>query len=467
MHLDLTGQATLLADGEVTSLELVDAAIARMEADEPRLNALTTRNFEAARAAAQTAGGQSPLGGLPFLHKDLVDVVGFPRSEGGHAALHQHPETDPPLIDKLKKAGLIFLAATNTPEFASLPVTANTTFGTTKNPWDESKTAAGSSGGSAVAVATGYVGAAHATDGAGSIRLPSSFCGTFGFKPTRGRLLSGEADGSHPLLKHHHAITRSVRDSALLFELTQDAAAYEMMRPSRREGLSGLKIGLMFDNLQDTPVAPDIRAAIEATAKQLEDMGHHIVPMTLDGADKQGFWQHVENMFLVRMPLLVGAIEQATGQPFADNQVLSPFTTSMGLAALSMVDDETEAKALAGFDALKPQLLAGFDAVDILLTPVTPMMPFGHDFITPHGSFEADRQKIADMMGYMASANVYGLPAMSVPVGFAGGLPIGAHFLAPLGSDALLFELAYALEEAAPWHENGAPMNLNREGNGK
>jgi amidase len=457
---DLVGQAALIADGAATPLHLVDATIARIEAGEPTLNALTTCHFEAAREAAKTMPADTPFGGLPFLHKDLLDVVGFARSDGAHAALHQRPAADPPLVAALKKAGLIFIAATNTPEFASLPVTNNVAFGTTCNPWDTSKTAAGSSGGSAVALAAGYVAAAHATDGAGSIRLPSSFCHTFGFKPSRGRLLSGEADGSHPLLKHHHAITRSVRDSAWLFEITQDAAAFAQITPSQRTS-QRLKIGLLLDNIQAAAVAPDIRATIEATARRLEDMGHEIVPLTLNGVDGAGFWQHVENMFLLRLPLLVAAIEQATGQNFADNQLLSPFTTSMGLAAMASVDETTETEALAAFAAHKPTMLAAFEQVDVLLTPVTPMMPFGHEHITPLGSLDADRQKIADMMAYMATANVYGLPAMSVPAGFANGLPIGAHFTAPLGDDNVLFQLAYALEEAAPWHKQGASLLKN------
>lgn len=453
LDFDLTAQADLIAKGEVSPLQMVDASIARIETKEPALNALTSRRFEEAREAAKQATTNAPLAGVPFMHKDLVDVVGFPRSEGGHAALHQHPETDPPLIAALRGAGVIFLAATNTPEFASLPVTANTTFGTTNNPWDISKTAAGSSGGSAAAVAAGYVAAAHATDGAGSIRLPSSFCHTFGFKPSRGRLLSGEADGSHPLLKHHHAITRTVRDSALLFELTQDTTNFPQIAPTQRCTQS-LKIGLHFDNIQEAALAPDIRTAIEDTARRLAAMGHEIVPLALDGVDGAGFWQHVEDMFMVRMPLLVAAIEQATGQPFADNQLLSPFTTSMGLAAMSRVTESTEAEAMAAFKRHKPTLLAGFEQVDVLLSPVTPMMPFGHDEITPQGSFANDRQKIADMMAYMAMANVYGLPAMSVPTAMADGLPIGAHFTAPIGCDDLLFQLAYALEEAAPWGDS-------------
>lgn len=457
LDLDLTSQAALIAAGEVSPLQLVDAAIARIEEMEPTLNALTTRRFEQAREATRETATDAPLGGVPFMHKDLVDVVGFPRSEGGHAALHQHPEADPPLIAALRQSGLIFLAATNTPEFASLPVTANTTYGTTKNPWDIGKTAAGSSGGSAVAVAAGYVAAAHATDGAGSIRLPSSFCHTFGFKPSRGRLLSGETDGSHPLLKHHHAITRSVRDSALLFELTQDQTAFRPIKPTKRK-TQKLKIGILFDNIQRAVIAPEIRDAISATGERLAAMGHEIVEISADGVDGADFWRHVESMFLVRMPILVAAIEQATGQPFADNQLLSPFTTSMGLASAAMVTEATEAEALAAFEAHKPSMLAAFDRVDVLLTPVTPMMPFEHDRITPQGSFSADRRKIADMMAYMATANVYGLPAMSVPVAFAGGMPIGAHFMASIGDDDVLFQLAYDLEEAAPWHDRDAPL---------
>jgi amidase len=452
--LDLTAQVARLKARDVSARELVEASIARAEALEPKLNALTTRRFEQALVEAEKADPETPFAGAPFMHKDLVDVPGFARSDGAHAALHQQPERAPPLIGALQKAGLTFISATNTPEFASLPVTANQTFGATANPWDISKTSAGSSGGSAAAVAAGYVAAAHATDGAGSIRMPSSFCGTFGFKPTRERLLSGEADGSHPFLKHHHAITRSVRDSAWLFELTQDRSAQAKYAPLSAQQLSPqnrpLKIGLMLDNIQQAEVAPPIRQAIEATAKRCADLGHEIIELSLAGVDGQGFWAHVENMFLVRMPFLVAAIEQATGAAFEDNQLLSPFTTSMGIASRDL-PDRAEAIAMAAFEQHRASLLAGFETVDVLLTPVTPNMPFGHDGLTPQGNLAADGQKIADMMSYMATANVYGLPAMSIPCSMADGLPIGAHFMAAQGRDDILFELAYALEQAAPW----------------
>lgn len=454
VDLDLTAQVALLKAREMSPKELVAASIARAEALEPKLNALTTRRFEEALIAAETADLETPFAGAPFMHKDLVDVPGFVRSDGAHPALHQQPEAAPPLIAALQKSGLTFLGATNTPEFASLPVTNNQTFGATANPWDISKTSAGSSGGSAVAVAAGYVAAAHATDGAGSIRMPSSFCGTFGFKPSRQRLLSGEADGSHPFLKHHHAITRSVRDSAWLFDVTQDRSAQATYRPLSAKQLARqnqpLKIGLMFDNIQHAEVAQPIRQAIEETAKTCAALGHEVIDLSLAGVDGQGFWGHVENMFLVRMPFLVAAIEQATGAAFEDNALLSPFTTSMGVASRDL-PDQAEAKSLQAFEQHRASLLAGFESVDVLLTPVTPMMPFGHDELTPQGSLAADGQKIADMMSYMALANVYGLPAMSIPTNMSGGLPIGAHFMAAPGMDALLFDLAYALEEAAPW----------------
>ena len=452
--LDLTAQVAHLKSGDFSPRELVEQSIATAEALDPTLNALTTRHFEAALLAAEKADLNTPFAGAPFMHKDLVDVPGVTRSDGAHPALHQQPEIAPPLIAALQTAGLTFLSATNTPEFASLPVSANQTFGVTANPWDISKTPAGSSGGSAVAVAAGYVAAAHATDGAGSIRMPSSFCGTFGFKPSRGRLLSGEGDGSHPFLKHHHAVTRTVRDSAWLFDVTQDRSPQAAYRPLSTQQLEPhnrpLKIGIMFDNIQQAAVAQPIRQAIEDTAKACADLGHAVVDLWLTGVDGQDFWAHVETMFLVRMPFLVAAIEQATGAAFEDNPLLSPFTTSMGVASRDL-PDQAEAKAMAAFERHRGAALAGFENVDIILTPVTPMMPFGHDVLTPQGNLADDGQKIAEMMSYMAMANVYGLPAMSIPSGLADGLPIGAHFMAAQGRDDILFELAYALEAAAPF----------------
>src|SRR5579864_6478356 len=220
--LDATAQAELLRRNELKPIELVDAAIAHIEKLNPVLNAVITPMFELARSAAQNPLPDGPFRGVPFLLKDLVAFYAGVRMTSGSSSLHDFvPDHDSELVARLKRAGLVILGKTNTPEFGILPTTEPRLFGPSRNPWDTSRITGGSSGGSAAAVASGMVPMAHGNDGGGSIRIPASCCGLFGMKPTRGRNPLGPDFGDIMSgLVAEHAVTRSVRDSAGLLDAT-------------------------------------------------------------------------------------------------------------------------------------------------------------------------------------------------------------------------------------------------------
>ncbi|MGH7301760.1 MAG: amidase, partial [Candidatus Rokuibacteriota bacterium] len=222
-RLDATAQAALVREKSVRPIDLVEAAIARIESLNPKLNAVVTPMFDRARAEAAVTPADGPFTGVPFLLKDLLAEYGGVRFTEGSAfvAAHYTPEADSELTRRLRRAGLIVVGKTNTPEFGILPTTEPRLFGPTRNPWSLGRTPGGSSGGSAAAVAAGLVAMAHANDGGGSIRIPASCCGLFGLKPTRGRNPLGPIYGDiFSGLVVEHAVTRSVRDSAALLDAT-------------------------------------------------------------------------------------------------------------------------------------------------------------------------------------------------------------------------------------------------------
>ncbi|MBI4459048.1 MAG: amidase, partial [Acidobacteria bacterium] len=220
--LDATARAALVRRKEVQPLELVEAAIECIERLNPSLNAVVTPMYEQARAQAKSSLPEGPFTGVPFLLKDLLAFyAGVPLASGSRVLRAFVPDHDSELVARLKRAGLIIIGKTNTPEFGILPTTEPHLFGPTRNPWDRSRTSGGSSGGSAAAVAARMVPMAHGNDGGGSIRIPASCCGVFGLKPTRGRNPLGPDLGDVMSgLAVEHALTLSVRDSAALLDAT-------------------------------------------------------------------------------------------------------------------------------------------------------------------------------------------------------------------------------------------------------
>jgi amidase len=464
--LDATAQAELVRRGEAKPLELVDAAIARIEALDPRLGSVIARQFERARAwAAAPDLPDGPLRGVPILLKDLgAHHAGDPVHCGMdflRRAGHREPgETW--FAERLRLAGAISLGRTNTPELGLLPTTEPVAYPPTRNPWQPTHSAGGSSGGSASAVAAGLVAAAHASDGGGSIRIPASHCGLVGLKTTRGRSSFGPAIAERWAgCSVEGFVTRSVRDSAALLDVVAGARAgdpYTAPPPPRPFASEvgappgRLRIGAMLRAPRGGPLDPECLAAVSAAAKRLEALGHHVeeaFPEALDETDG------VRAFVTIVMCSTVRALEAwsaKVGRPIGEADV-EPLTWALASRG-SAVPASVYLAALEAGQTHARRLAAWWErGFDLLLTPTCGAPP------PPLGTFAATADE--PMKGYAAampyglftsSFNVSGQPAISLPLHeSADGLPVGIQLVAAFAGEGLLLRVAAQLEQAAPW----------------
>ncbi|MCP4667725.1 MAG: amidase, partial [Deltaproteobacteria bacterium] len=286
--LDATAQADLVRRKEVKASELVEAAIDRIERVNPELNAVVTPMYDEARDAVKAGPTDGPFAGVPFLLKDLLAAYKGVRMTLGSTLMRDFvPDHDSELVRRLKRAGLVIVGKTNTPEFGILPTTEPRLFGPCRNPWDRERTTGGSSGGSAAAVAAGMVPMAHGNDGGGSIRIPASCCGLFGLKPTRGRNPLGPDFGDiMGGLVAEHAITRSVRDSARLLDATSGPDvgdpywAPPAERPFAQEvgaDPGRLRIAFTVEATTGVEIHADCVNAVKDAAGLCAELGHEVV----------------------------------------------------------------------------------------------------------------------------------------------------------------------------------------------
>jgi amidase len=456
-HLDATAQAELIRSGAVSPIQLVDAAIARIKRINPRINALASSDFALARERARTHPGTGPLAGVPTLVKDVNAYPGLPLGLGSRLLQGHVPATGSPYTDAIDASGAIVLGKSTTSEFALLGTTETLACGATRNPWDASLSPGGSSGGAAAAVASGMVPVAHASDAGGSIRGPASFCGVFGFKPSRGLHMPTDQPSDSPLamLVTDHCVSRSVRDSVAWLASVErrDAGAARTASARATEPLRRrLRIGLYertgFGDLPDAEVSE----ALARTRRLCESLGHRVAQTQGPQFDALA----VSDAFFVLSGLTVsGACAHMRGAlgPAFDEQKLEPFTRELarrgGLLPASAAATAVETLRLAS-DAAN-RCMTEFD---VLLCPTVgfPAFPLG-----VHGGTEPFEDAVAftnAVAGYTAIASIAGWPAMSVPLQVSStGLPIGSHFAAPHGEDAMLLALALELEQAAPWHD--------------
>ena len=467
--LDATAQAELVKRKQVQPIELVDAAITRIERLNPALNAVITPMFESARDAARGAVPDGPFRGVPFLLKDLhASYAGVPMASGSLFLRDFVPEHDSELVVRLKRAGLIIVGKTNTPEFGILPTTEPSLFGPTLNPWAPARTTGGSSGGSAAAVAAGMVPMAHGGDGGGSIRVPASCCGVFGMKPTRGRNPLGPDVGDLISgLIVEHAVTRSVRDSARLLDSTAGPdvgdpyCAPPPARPFLQEvGADPGKLCIAFTTNAPTgvPIHADCVRAVEEAAKLCADLGHE-VSQAAPALDAELFL----NSFMALWSVGEGAesIERAallTGRKPAPDQFeeLTWALAEQGRA----INGAGYLQAVNALQGIARQVARFLLNYDVLLTPTLAEPPL------PLGSFEPRAgnplyglERAAAFLPFTPLCNATGQPAMSVPLFWnAEGLPVGTHFVGRFGEESTLFRLAGQLEAARPWEARRPAM---------
>ena len=463
--LDAMAQAELVRRKEIKPIELLDAAIARIERVNPQINAIVTTMYDLARSTAAGPLPDGPFAGVPFLLKDLTASYAGVRMTAGTVFLKDYvaPE-DSELVARHKRAGFVIAGKTNTPEFGLICTTEPRLFGPTRNPWALDRTTGGSSGGSAAAVASGMVAAAHANDGGGSTRIPASCCGLFGLKPARGRNpLAIEPSG----LSVEHAITRSVRDSAAILDATQGAQPgdpYHAPPPARpyleEVGASPgrLRIAFATRGLGQEVLHPDCVAAVQDAAALCAGLGHEVEeasPPVVSGLLTAAFtmlWEAGAAAQIDGAALLSGrmpAEDQFEPLTWALAQNGRKHTAPALLLSLGMLQITT--RAVAQFH----------ERYDIWLTPTLgePPVPLGTFDDSPPGDPMRAFERALAFVPFTALQNATGQPAMSVPLFWNDqGLPVGVHFVGRFGDEATLFRLAGQLEQARPWAQRRPPV---------
>jgi amidase len=478
---DATGLADLVRGRQVHPLELFEAASRRLEALNPRLNAVVYPDLDRAREEAAREPREGPFAGVPFLVKDLgAAVAGLPYTMSSRSRVGYVSPADNEIVTRYRRAGLIILGKTNTPEFGLAAVTEPELHGPARNPWDVSRTPGGSSGGSAAAVAAGIVPMAHGNDGGGSIRMPASHCGLFGLKPTRGRSTWGPEHLECWLgLAEQHALTRSVRDSARLLDATHGPAVGAAYRPAppvrpyaEEVGAPPGRLRIAYTTaplLDDHPMEPECVGAVESAARLCAELGHEVtearppldIPaivdafITLTGAE--GAFEVAESERLTGRKVGPGDVEAITwiirviGRKRSAAQLDEAFEvmrrTSRQVALFLQDHDVLLSSSLAQPPwPIGDQDLSSRERALVKLVGRAPAGPLLAAVVKEMGG------KILRPMPNTPLCNLTGQPAMSVPLHWtADNLPVGVQFIGRVEEEGLLFRLAAQLEAARPW----------------
>jgi amidase len=464
-RLDATAQAELVRTGQMTPAELVEAAIARIEAANPELNAVIHTLFEEGLEAARGELSDGPFRGVPFLLKDLgAAFAGQPLHLGTRYLKKRdfRAPVDTFLAQRFRAAGLVTIGKTNTPELGILPTTEPRAYGPTRNPWDTERSPGGSSGGSAAAVAAGMVPIAHANDGGGSIRIPASNCGLVGLKPSRQRISEGPLIGDIMSgLTCELAVSRSVRDVAAILEAVHGPApgdpyvAPPPTRPYTEEvgaDPGTLRIALWTETIVEQDPDPEVLAGAQAGARALEGLGH-----TIEEPDMSMFQGlPIIEPFLTRWAAgqaqVLDQLAMLGGAPLGPDDV-EPLTWA--LAEIGRERNSGEYLAAVGQHQALSRMLAGVyeSGFDLLLTPTMGEPPPLLGSFDDSGPDPMDAFHRAFIDGcYTAAFNATGQPAISLPLHWSeAGLPVGVQLVAPLGREDVLLRVAAQLEQAVPW----------------
>jgi amidase len=465
--LDATAQAELVARGDLTASELVDAAIQRVERVDPQLNAVIHRRFERARAEAPAARG--PLAGVPFLVKDAVCHTAGDPYHAGMQVLKDAGWIEPEdtwLATRFRNAGFVFVGKTNTPELATSITTEPLAYGPTHNPWDASRSTGGSSGGSAAAVAAGLVPVAHGNDMGGSIRFPASMCGIVGLKPTRARTTLGPDFGEYwGPLTHEFVLTRSIRDTAAVLDAVAGAApgdpytAPPPVRPYRDEvgaPVGRLRIGFRTQTPDGDASGADAVAAVESVARLLAELGHDVGAAEIPALDSS-YNQAFITVLSTAVARDVARWSARLGRDITDElEPTNTFFATMG-SQFSSVD---YIAALEDLQAWTRRVAAWWTDHDILVVPTSPEPPVLLGDLAPNNPDPAVGARMGRLVTFCSPFDVTGQPAMSLPLHWNDdGLPIGVQLVAAYGREDVLLRIAAQLEVARPWADRRPPIH--------
>lgn len=481
--------ADLIKRKEVSASEVLEAGITRIEAVNPKLNAVVRPLFDRARQRVAKGLPDGPFSGVPFLVKDLLaQIDGVPTGNGNRLWASRVAQSNSELVNRWEKAGLVIAGRTNTPEFGLTPYTEPDANGPTRNPWDLTRTPGGSSGGSGAAVASGMVPIASGGDGGGSIRIPASACGVFGMKPTRGRTPAGPFIGeAWSGFAVEHVLTRSVRDSAAVLDATHGADRGSPHPLPSQEGTflaacqrapGKLKIAVSRQPMLGKAVAPEVVAAFNDTVKLLADLGHEVIEAA-PPVEREAF----SMAFLTALAGELRADIEFTAKTFGVKIRPGDYdASSFGMGLLGEGFTASDLITAHRYLTLSARSILGFfEDVDVLMTPVLSTLPVKIGALQP----SAVEKKLLTVLGYVGGGrllkklgiaeqlaaqtfefipwtpifNVTGQPAMSVPTGWSPeGLPIGMQFVGRFAGEDTLFSLAGQLEQALPWKDRRPPL---------
>ena len=463
---DALGLATAIRRGDVSRREVLAAALDRIAAVNPQVNAVTYLH-EAAQEEAQT-DPTAPFAGVPYLIKDLhAPVRGMPLTHGSRLFAGDVHDFDSETVARLRRAGFVLLGRTASPEFGMSASTEPVLTGATRNPWNLSRIAGGSSGGAGAAVASGMLPATHATDSGGSIRIPAACNGLVGLKPTRALIPTGphRGEASHGL-SHEHAVTRSVRDCAAILDATagpDTGAPYFTQKPAESylnaiaRPPGRLRIAFMTTTFDGQPVDGECRIAVERTVKLLEGLGHD-VEERMPAFDGRALSRACGTLLLTGLAALVDAREAQLGRAAGRDELEA--VTHAAIARGRLV---TGPQYAAQFGALNREVRSigrFFETFDVLVTPALAKPPVAIGELSMQTlSIEQFEIAMGAFCPFTGAFNATGQPAMSLPLHWsAGGLPVGVQFVGRFADDTRLLQLAAQLEEAAPWFDRVAPL---------
>lgn len=465
--LDAIAQAELVRSGEVSPSELVEAAISRIEDLNPALGAVVHQRFNKARAEAAGPLPPGPFRGVPILLKALGGLIEGAPDDQANALLKelgQRSRRDANLVQLMRRAGFVVLGLTSTSEFGLSSTAESACHGPTVNPWDKTKSTGGSSGGSAAAVAAGFVPVAHGTDGGGSLRMPASHCGVVGFKPSRGRVSLGPESGD-PLEGHNVAgvITSSVRDSAAVLDvISVPMPGDPVVAPSLEHSFltyartvpKRLRVGVMVvEEVGGVNVSPEVNREVLRVAGVLKDCGHHVVYDFPEALIESDYRETFIDLLSPSVTALIDALADQVGRPLDRHEVEEVtwfwFERGRSISAADHVRNQVWR------DAFRRRVAGWWErGFDVLLSPV--VAGTAH----PLGYLAGERgvKRSLEMLCFTPQFNTTGQPAVALPTGMsAEGLPIGVQLVAGYGREDVLFSLSSQVEIAIPWADRRPP----------
>lgn len=468
---DATALAAMVASGEVSPSELLDAALAAVDARNPALNAVVLVQEGVARRAIAEGLPQGPFRGVPFLIKDLgAEARDFPSHNGSRLFANTVYDQDSAIFSRMKATGVVTFGRTTSPEGGVGAATESAVYGgPTRNPWNLDHTSGGSSGGAGAAVASGIVAFAHGSDGGGSVRIPASSCGLFGFKPTRARLPDGPYAGEGWAgMAIDGFLTRSVRDTAVMLDACEGpdlgapyvappldrGHAAAISRPPRR-----LRVGICDTTFTGEPIHPEVAEAVRAAGRLLESLGHAVEPARprADVAMMMRAWTDIVGVGTAlsirsRLGDRAPSVDEVEGVGRGAWAYAQTLHSTRYLEAVGEI--HAFGRQMARFFAGGPDVLLSAT----LSEPPARVGRFNHateDYV----GFRTGPDGIFAYSPFCAVFNASGQPAASLPLGWSStGLPIGIHLAAAFGQDELLISLCAEIERAAPWAGKRAPM---------